>query len=445
MDSRRSISIRLGAGLVIGLTALAVYSGYTIAQLRVLRRLQTEIIDRNRRDSLLLVRIQNNLNTLALGMRDMLDGKDGYPLTAWRSQFQRIRLDLYDAVAREASVAPVSRTAEQSERLRSSMEQLWDAVDRMFDRAERDEAAARTEVRLSLQSRQAALSTAVSRHLVQNHESDEQAVVRTQQIHAQVERNLYVFLAATVVLLAAVSVYLINYNRRVFDRVSALSERRSELAQQLIAMQENTFRSISRELHDEFGQILTAVGTMLQRSSRLAATNPTAMREELREVHQVVQTTLEKVRTLSQALHPVVLEEAGFESAMDAYLPVFERRTGIAVRCTRSGGPWSLGREQSIHLYRVLQEALNNVARHSGAKEAEVRLRFAGERLTLEVEDAGAGFGDRRRDGLGLVSMRERAEIAGGRIEFLAGASGGALVRFTVPASREEAHASREA
>jgi signal transduction histidine kinase len=435
----------LGAGLVIGLTALAVYSGYTIAQLRVLRRLQTEIIDRNRRDSLLLVRIQNNLNTLGLGMRDMLDGKDGYPLTAWRSQFQRIRLDLYDAVAREASVAPVSRTAEQSERLRSSMEQLWDAVDRMFDRAERDEAAARTEVRLSLQSRQAALSTAVSRHLVQNHESDEQAVVRTQQIHAQVERNLYVFLAATVVLLAAVSVYLINYNRRVFDRVSALSERRSELAQQLIAMQENTFRSISRELHDEFGQILTAVGTMLQRSSRLAATNPTAMREELREVHQVVQTTLEKVRTLSQALHPVVLEEAGFESAMDAYLPVFERRTGIAVRCTRSGGPWSLGREQSIHLYRVLQEALNNVARHSGAKQAEVRLRFAGERLTLEVEDAGAGFGDRRRDGLGMVSMRERAEIAGGRIEFLAGASGGALVRFTVPASREEAHASREA
>jgi signal transduction histidine kinase len=445
MDSKRSISIRLGAGLVIGLTALAVYSGYTIAQLRVLRRLQTEIIDRNRRDSLLLVRIQNNLNTLGLGMRDMLDGKDGYPLTAWRSQFQRIRLDLEDAVAREASVAPVSRTAEQSERLRSSMEQLWDAVDRMFDRAERDEAAARTEVRLSLQSRQAALGTAVSRHLVQNHESDEQAVVRTQQIHAQVERNLYVFLAATVVLLAAVSVYLINYNRRVFDRVSALSERRSELAQQLIAMQENTFRSISRELHDEFGQILTAVGTMLQRSSRLAATNPTAMREELREVHQVVQTTLDKVRTLSQALHPVVLEEAGFESAMDAYLPVFERRTGIAVRCTRSGGPWSLGREQSIHLYRVLQEALNNVARHSGAKQAEVRLRFAGERLTLEVEDAGAGFGDRRRDGLGLVSMRERAEIAGGRIEFLAGASGGALVRFTVPASREEAHASREA
>lgn len=445
MESKRSISIRLGAGLLLGLTALAVYSGYTIAQLRVLRRLQTEIIDRNRRDSLLLVRIQNNLNTLGLAMRDLLDGKDGYPLVAWRSQFQRIRTDLEDAVAREAAVAPAGRTPEQTSSLQSSMKQLWDAVDRMFDRAGRDDAGARAEVRLSLQARQSALSAAVSRHLVQNHESDEQALAGAQRIHSQVERNLYIFLAATVLLLAAVSAYLIAYNRRVFESVSALSERRSELAQQLISMQENTFRSISRELHDEFGQILTAIGTMLQRSGRLAGANPAAMREELREAHQAVQTTLEKVRALSQALHPVILEEAGFETAIDAYIPVFERRTGIAVHCTRTGGPWTLGRPQSIHLYRVLQEALNNVAQHSGAKQAQVRLAFADRRLTLEVEDAGVGFQNRRHDGLGLVSMRERAEIAGGQIEFLSGAAGGALVRFIVPASAEEAHAASEA
>jgi len=444
LETKRSLSIRLGAVLLLGLTALALYSGYTIAQLRVLRRLQTDIIDRNRRDSLLLVRIQNSLNMLGLAMRDMLDGRDGYPLTAWRSQFQRIRSDLEDAIERESAVAPATRTPEQARYLESSMQQLWDALDRMFERAVRDEAGARSEVRLSLQARQAALSTAVSRYLVQNHESDEQAGARTEQIHSQVERNLYFFLGATVLLLSVVSAYLISYNRRVFDRVSALSARRSELAQQLISMPENTFRSISRELHDEFGQILTAVGTMLQRSGRLAASNPAAMREELREVHQIVQSTLEKVRALSQALHPVVLEEAGFESAMDAYIPVFERRTGISVHCARTGGPWTVGREQSIHLYRVLQEALNNVARHSGAKHAEVRLAFAGDRLTLEVEDSGVGFRGRRHDGLGLVSMRERAEIAGGSIEFLDAPAGGALVRFTVPAVREEAHAAGE-
>jgi signal transduction histidine kinase len=117
----------------------------------------------------------------------------------------------------------------------------------------------------------------------------------------------------------------------------------------------------------------------------------------------------------------------------------------VAVRFSKTGQPWTVGREQAIHLYRVLQEALNNVARHSGAKEAQVRLTFASDRLTLEVEDGGVGFGNRKRDGLGLVSMRERAEIAGGRIAFLEGASGGALVRFTVPAAREEAHAANKA
>lgn len=126
-------------------------------------------------------------------------------------------------------------------------------------------------MRLSLEARQAAISTAVSRLLVQNNESEEQAFARTRAIHAQVERNLHIFLGAMLVLITAVGAYLINYNRRIFDQVQTLSERQSELAQQLISMQESTFRSISRELHDDFGQILTAVGAMLQRANRLAA------------------------------------------------------------------------------------------------------------------------------------------------------------------------------
>lgn len=433
--------MRLFAGLFFSLLALALYAGYTRTQLRVLRRLETDIIDRNRRDSLLLVRIQNDLNTLGLAMRDMLDAKDGYPLTAWRSQFARMRTDLEDGVAREAQFAPALRTPDQARYLADSMRQFWDSLDRIFDLAARDETEARTQVRLSLQARQAALSSAVSRLLVQNNESEEQAVGETERIHRQVERNLYLFLAAMLLLLGIVSAYLIAHNRRLFDRVTALSTRRSELAQQMISMQEGAFRSISRELHDDFGQILTAMGTMLQRANRLAGTNPSAVRDELREVHEIVQATLEKVRSLSQALHPVMLEEVGFESALDTYIPVFERRSGIRVRYTKSGGACRVGRDSSIHLYRVAQEALNNVARHSGSKEAEVRLVSADDAVTLEVEDFGAGFREPGRPGLGLVSMRERAEMMGGTIEFAEGASGGALVRIRVPASKEEAHA----
>ena len=87
----RSPTVPLLAGLAITLSAVALYSAYTIAQLRGLERLQGGIIDRNRADSLLLLRIQNNLNSLGLAMRDMLDGSEPYPLTAWQGQFRRLR------------------------------------------------------------------------------------------------------------------------------------------------------------------------------------------------------------------------------------------------------------------------------------------------------------------------------------------------------------------
>jgi len=198
-------------------------------------------------------------------------------------------------------------------------------------------------------------------------------------------------------------------------------------------MQESTFRSISRELHDEFGQILTAVGVMLQRAQRRTPQEAGADLTDLREIHETVQSTLEKVRSLSQALHPVVLDDAGFEGAVDAYLPRYEKQTGIAIRYEKSGAGRELDRGIEIHLYRVLQEALNNVARHSKSRTATVRLSFRPDAVVLEVEDEGVGFGARNGQGMGLVSMRERAELVNGQVEFLDRAGNGALVRLTVP------------
>jgi signal transduction histidine kinase len=434
MDSRRTPTTRLLAGLAITLTAVAVYSGYTILQLHSLQELQARTIDRNRTDSLLLLRIQNNLNSVALAMRDMLDGSEPYPLTAWRGQFQRIRTDLEDALAQEERTSPVDRESDQRRYLSESVAQFWDALDRLFVLAAGgQEKEARALIRLSLQARQEALSTAVARLLVQNNETEQTAAAHTHGIYARAERNVYLFLAAMLVLISLTSLYLVQFNRRMFLQVAAIAERRSELAQQLISMQENTFRSIARELHDDFGQILTAIGVMLQRTGRR---DP-----DLREVQEIVQSTLEKVRSLSHALHPAAIEELGFESALDQYLPGFERQTGIEIRYEKVGPSRDVDRSVAIHLYRVMQEALNNTARHSKSTRASVRLRFLPEELVLEVEDEGVGFGNRERPGMGLVSMRERAEMVNGRVEFLERAGGGALVRLTVPVAPEEAHA----
>ncbi len=163
---------------------------------------------------------------------------------------------------------------------------------------------------------------------------------------------------------------------------------------------------------------------------------------DFEEVRDIVQSTLDKVRTFSQALHPVVLDDAGLEGALGVYLPGFEKQTGIAIRYEKYGPSRTVDRDVAIHLYRVLQEALNNVAKHSKSNHASVRLQYETESVVLEVEDQGVGFPQvNENQGMGLISMRERAGLVNGQIEFLPRSGGGALVRLTVPLSAEETHA----
>ena len=423
---------------------VVAYSWYISGQISGLRRLQTDLTDRNRRESLQLLRIQNDLNQLGLAMRDMLDTSGPYPLHAWSAQFDRIRADLDDALAVQRDIAAAARralsdggSAEQADYLASSLAQFWDAVSRMFALARGgSEEEARAQIRLSLQARQASLSTAVARLLVQNNETEAAVAQQVQEIYSRVQRQVYWFLAGILVAIAATSLYLIRSNRRLFAELATLSNERREIAQKLMATREATLREIARELHDEFGQLLTAMGLMLNRATRQLPEN-SPVRQELREVSDIAQSALDNVRGLSQTLHPSILEELGLESTINWYLSTFEKQFGIEVSYERHGDPVALDAQTGIHVYRVLQEALGNVARHSGAKRASVRLHASGGTLALEVEDHGAGFTtESSRRGLGLVAMRERAELLGGTVEFARPPQGGTLVKLIVPVAR---------
>jgi len=422
------------AGLVLILLAVVAYSWYINTRITGLRAVQTELTDRNRRDSLQLLRIQNDLNSLGLAMRDMLDPEEHYKLTAWSAQFQRIRTDLDDALKREQEVAVARRTPEQRQYLADSVAQFWAASDHIFELARNGrEDEARAEIRLSLQARQAALGTAVARLLVQNNEAEEQTAQEVQNIYIAVQRRVYLFLAATLVVIAGTGLYLMRSNRRLFARLAALGDERRELAQQIINAREGTLQEISRELHDEFGQLLTAMGTMLGRAGRkVPADSPLA--GDLREITGIAQTALDRVRGLSQTLHPSLLEDLGLDSTVEWYLSTVERQLGMDVTYERTGTPAELDQMTAVHVYRVLQEAINNIARHAGTTQAWVRLHHDASGLRLEVEDHGRGVSPERRRGLGLVTMRERADLVGGALEFARPVPGGTLVRFTVPA-----------
>jgi signal transduction histidine kinase len=440
---QRSPTTGLLLGLVITLAAVVAYASYITVQLAGLRKLQSEMVDRNRKDSLQLLRIQNDLNSIALAMRDMLDTTEPYPLTAWSAQFDRIHQDLDAGLKLEEKLAVVNRTPEQRQYLTQSVAQFWDAVNRMFTLAENGkDSEAREQIRLSLQARQQALSTAVSRLLVENNEGEEQAAARIAQIYDGVQRQLYIFLAATLIAIVLTSLYLIRSNRQIFARLAELSEQRSDLAQKLISTQESTLRHISRELHDEFGQVLTAIGSMLRRAgNHIPEGSPP--REDLKEVQEIAQATLNNIRTLSQALHPVLLEEAGLESTLDWYIPTVERQTGLVLHYEKSGLSFPVETSAGVHIYRVAQEALNNVNRHAGAREAWVHLKFLPDSLELEVEDHGTGFvAEKMQRGIGLVAMRERAELLGATLVIAPRVQGGTTVRLQIPKEKAETHGS---
>jgi len=443
--SARSATAGLLLGLAITLVAVVAYSWYVTRQISGLRELQTSITERNRMDSLQLLRIQNTLNSIALSMRDVLDKVEPYPVIAFQGQFQRLRTDLEDGMRREQAVAVARRTPEQRQYLESSVAEFWNAMDRMFDLARNGkEEEARLQIRLSLQAQEAALSIAVARLLVENNESEQQAEQQVIDIYRRVERQAYVFLIAALAAIVLTSVLLIRSNRELFRRLATLSEQRSDLAQKLISTQESTLSYVSRELHDEFGQILTALGAML---TRAAKRNPDAeLNESLREIRDVAQSALDKVRTLSQALHPVMLDEAGLEQSLDWYLPTVERQTGIAISYEKSGTAFEVPRSSGVHVYRVVQEALNNVKRHSGAQRAWVRLRFLADALEVEIEDHGRGLATSNGPrGIGMVGMRERAELIGSELTFSQPGAGGTLVRLRVPRPTvTEAHAQGE-
>lgn len=414
----RSPALRILLGLAAILLITGAFSWYSLRQIEGLRKLQTETIDRNRRSSLQLIRIQNNLNSLALAMRDMLEGEGGYPLSAWRGEFQRLRTDLADALTIEGKLA--KRPAEQQQYLERLQGQLATSSNEMFAAAESgNEQRARALISNSLTAQQAALAATVARLLVQNNEAEELAAVTIASIYDRVERNFYVFLAVALLSIAAIGTAIALHERRVFAAIADLSEQRSTLTKRMFGVQEEVLKSVSRELHDQFGQILTAVGVMVGRA-------------DVQEIREIIQDALQRTRDLSQALHPTVLEHYGFSQAVERFVPLFEKQTGLRVTLATEGDG-VVPDDKAIHVYRVLQEALTNAAKHSKAEEVDVRLRYGGGNLTMKVEDHGVGINGNAGRGLGMIAMRERAGLVGGTLEVRSRKSGGTIVELRVP------------
>ena len=250
------------------------------------------------------------------------------------------------------------------------------------------------------------------------------------------------FAVASIVLLVGATTAVGSTHLLALLRASLAERERelSELSARLMSVQEEERQRLARELHDEFGQSLTAVNANLWLIERQAPEDAEALRRRAAETRRLVARTLAAMRSLSQLFRPSVLDALGLMPSLDTLLGAFGERHEIATSLAGDGLPARLPAEIETALYRITQEALTNVARHARAGRVRVGLTAMGGEVRLEIEDDGVGLvardGAKAPGGTGLVGIRERVRALGGKL-VLHGERGVRLeVRVPLPAGR---------
>jgi signal transduction histidine kinase len=454
-DLRRipSPSTRLWIGLCVILSTFIVFAAYTVRQIRWLEDFQVNVVQKNRKASLQLQRLQNDAYLLAISLRDMALSQSKYPIGDWRAQLVRLRDDMDNAVTLEGQFAvSTPATGEKRAQLRAALEDFWRAADQVFLSARQgEEDRARSLIQTELESRRAVIAEIVNRLLVLNDRAQADASERINEVYGKFRKNNLLVLALLFLLALGTGLYTLQASRKTFEelrrlaeQLQAQSEQLRKLSWKLIDLQEHTLRQVARDLHDEFGQILTAVGIMLRRTGQKALNEDPVLVKDVQTVKSIVEDTLQNIRDRSQMFRPAILDDFGLQPALKWFVDQFSRQTDIRVHLESKLTDDCFDPEDAIHIYRIVQEALNNIARHSHAQEAWITLDERDGALHLKIRDEGAGFEmggltDRSAgEGIGLMGMRERAEHLGGTFAIRSAPHRGTTVSVSIPVRSRE-------
>jgi two-component system, NarL family, sensor histidine kinase UhpB len=218
------------------------------------------------------------------------------------------------------------------------------------------------------------------------------------------------------------------------EMLDRLEAERRDATGRVLAGQEAERLRIAQELHDQVGQGLTAVLLIL---SRLQARAPADLQADVADVQHEVRASLEDLRRLAIELRPEALDDLGLTSALAVLGQRFAERSALQVEEHIASDLPQLTPEIELVVYRVVQEALTNVARHSGSQQAELRLTVGGDRLEVTVSDQGRGLAPDHTPGTGLRGMRERATLIGATLTIADNPTGsGCQVRLVIPLRR---------
>lgn len=215
-----------------------------------------------------------------------------------------------------------------------------------------------------------------------------------------------------------------------------------EVLQSLIAAQERELSKIARELHDDICQRLAMLSLKIEKTVNAWATGQQQIGEQLNQILQQCCVLTGDVQALSHELHPSILDNLGLLTAVKNFCRELSEQSGAIIDFTNRRIPDSLPREVSLSLFRLIQEALHNALKYSGAGHFQVHLAGGGVGIQLEVRDHGVGFDEaalKNKHGLGLISMRERIQLLHGTIHIDSKPNGGTRIRVWVPLSEDSA------
>jgi signal transduction histidine kinase len=233
--------------------------------------------------------------------------------------------------------------------------------------------------------------------------------------------------------------------RVLFLESQVMQKRLRQLTRQIISAQEDERKEISRELHDEVVQTLVGINVQLSALGKGASVGLRALKEKIARTQRLVENSVDAVHRFARELRPAVLDDLGLIPALHAYSQSLAERKKIKIKMTAFGGVEALGNAKRTVLFRVAQEALTNVARHANATEVKMSIREISGAIRMEISDNGKSFhvGNvllaKNPKRLGLIGMKERVEMVGGRLAIESAPGQGTTVRAEIPFNQEKA------
>jgi len=443
------VAVALG-GLLL-LLALSVIATRTRAQ--EIYTQMDEVNLRHREIEGKLRRVRSDVHVSGIFLRDYLLDPSQAAGPEYRKQLSELR------AATSASLSQLEGLVGKPEAarilgLRTKIVDYWEVFDPLFDWTPAEKSArSLTFLRKEVLPRRDEVLR-IAREIEELNDanmSDQRAQIalREQDLHANLNRILWgsLGLGALVALVAVVRIRLLETRSlEQHERTEQAEGEMRRLSHQLVRAQEDERRRLARELHDEVGQMLTALRMELGKAERLRSAPDGAFSATVSEGKRIIDTVMESVRALSMGLRPAMLDDFGLGSALEWHVRDFSRRYDVPVFLNVEGDVDRLAEPHRTCVYRVVQEALTNCARHAHAGRIDVAVRESASCLQIEIRDDGVGLdpSDDRRAGVGLVGIQERVREVGGTVSIRSGPGAGTALDISIPfpADTESRHES---